>query len=82
MVRRLEEELDSANGESRHLSAELARTTARYKRAQKHNTKTMAEVATLTGDLKEANLTVHSNTLRNADLMSRLDAIIFQIDFN
>ena len=80
MVRHLEEELDSANGESRHLSAELARTTARYKHAQKHNTKTMAEVATLTGDLEEANLTVHSNTLRNADLMSRLDALRYQLD--
>ena len=80
MVRRLEEELDSANGESRHLSAELARTTARYKRAQKHNTKTMAEVTTLTGDLEEANLTVHINMMRNADLMSRLDALRLQLD--
>ena len=80
MVRRLEEELDSANGESRHLSAELVRTTARYKRAQKHNTKTMAEVATLTGDLEEANLTVHRNALRNTDLMSWLDALRHQLD--
>ena len=80
MVRRLEEELDSANGESRHLSAELVRTTARYERAQEHNTKTMNEVSTLTGDLEEANLTVHGHALRNIDLMSRLDALRHQLD--
>ena len=80
MVRRLVEELDLANGESQHLSAELAKTTARYKRAHKVNTKTMAEVTTLTGDLEEANLTVHSCTLRNADLMSRLDALKHQLN--
>ena len=80
MVRRLEVELDSSNGESRHFSAELVRTTARYERAQEHNTKTMAEVATLTGDLEEANLTIHGHALRNIDLMSRLDALRHQVD--
>ena len=80
MVRRLEEELDSANGESWHLSAELVRTTAWYEHAQEHTTKTMAEVATLTGDLEEANLTIHGHALRNIDLMSRLDALRHQLD--
>ena len=81
-VRRLEEELDSCNGESRHFknSAELVRTTACYEHAQEHNTKTMAEVATLTGDLEVANLMIHSHALRNIDLMSRLDALRHQVD--
>ena len=80
MVRRLEEELDSSNGESRHFNAELVRTSAQYERAQEHNTKTMAKVATQTGDLEEANLTIHGHTLRNIDLMSRLDALRHQVD--
>ena len=80
MVRRLEEELESANAESRHLSAELVRTTARYERAQEHNTKTMAEVATLTRDLEEANLTIHGHVLKNTDLLYRLGALRHQVD--
>ena len=80
MVRRLEEELDSSNGESWHFSAELVRTTARYERAQEHNTKMMAEVATLTGDLEEANLTIHGHALRNIYFMSRFDALRHQVD--
>ena len=80
MVRRLEEELDSSNGESRNFSAELVRNTARYERAQEHNTKTMAEVATLTGDLEEANLTIHGHALRNIYLMSWFDALRHQVD--
>ena len=80
MVRRLEEELDSSNGESWHFNAELVRTSAQYEHAQEHNTKTMGKVATLTGDLEEANLTIHGHTLRNIDLMSRLDALRHQVD--
>ena len=80
MVRHLEEELESANAYSRHFSAELVRTTARYERAQERNTKTMAEVATLTGDLEEANITIHGHKLRNTDLLSRLSALRHQVD--
>ena len=57
MVRRLEEELDSANGESRHLSAELARTTARLERLQER--------------IQGHALTNSHLVSRNADLLSR-----------
>ena len=72
-VRRLEEEIECVN-------AEVARTKAGYERVEECNAKTMAEVATLAGDLVEATMTIQGNELRNVDLLSLISVLRHQLD--
>ena len=60
----------------------MARTKAGYERVEECNAKTMAKVATLTGDLVEATITIQGYKLRNADLSSRNSALRQQLDMS